>query len=246
MSALPLLTRWVCIVPQTAIPYKNKILAAVPADDFEKFFSDLHPVSLSLRQQLHASGSSPAYVYFIEEGVASILVVMADGTAIEVGMVGTEGMIGVAALFGDDIADQQVIVQVPGTAHRLDADLCRTAFNGSAALRTVALRFTAGLMALSAQTAACNQLHTVEQRFARWLLMAHDRMNADVIPMTHEFLASMLGVRRTGITEIAARLRRSGLIHYRQGEIAILNFDAFRNTACECYQLDRRRLLNLL
>ena len=184
MRALPLLTRRVCIVPQTAIPYKNKILAAVPADDFEKFFSDLHPVSLSLRQKLHTPGSSPAYVYFIEEGVASMLVVMADGTAIEVGMVGTEGMVGVAALLGGDLADQQVIVQVPGTAQRLDADLCRTAFNGSAALRTVALRFAAGLMALSAQTAACNQLHTVEQRFARWLLMAHDRINADVIPLS--------------------------------------------------------------
>ena len=233
-------------MPQTAVPYKNKILAAVPADDFEKFFSDLHPVSLSLRQQLHPPNSSPSYVYFIEEGLASILVVMADGVAVEVGMIGTEGIVGLPALLGGDVADQQVIVQVPGTAQRLDADLCRTAFNGSAALRTLALRFTSGLMALSAQTAACNQLHSVEQRFARWLLMAHHRLSANIIPMTHEFLSSMLGVRRTGVTEIAARLRRSGLIHYRQGEIAILNLDALRNTACECYQLDHRRLLSLL
>ncbi len=246
MPALPLFTRWVCIVPQTAIPYKNRILAAVPADDFEKFFSDLHPVSLSLRQQLHTPGSSPSYVYFIEEGVASVLVVMADGTAVEVGMIGTEGMVGLPALLGGDIADQQVIVQVPGTAHRLDADLCRTAFNGSAALRTVALRFAAGLMALSAQTAACNRLHSVEQRLARWLLITHHRVNGNVIPITHEALSSMLGVRRTGVTEIAARLRRSGVIHYHQGEIAILNPDALRNTACECYQLDHRRLLKLL
>ena len=118
--------------------------------------------------------------------------------------------------------------------------------DGSPAVRRAALRFTEGLLALSGQTAACNRLHSTEQRFARWLLMARTRLESDDIPMTHEFLSTMLGVRRTGVTEVATKLRRAGLIRYHHGEITILDREALEATACECHQIDRRRLLRLL
>jgi len=128
----------------------------------------------------------------------------------------------------------------------MDADLCRTAFDGSVAVRRAALRFTETLLALSGQTAACNRLHSTEQRFARWLLMAGTRLESDDIPMTHEFLSSMLGVCRTGVTEVATKLRRAGLIRYHHGEITILDREALEAIACECHQIDRRQLLRLL
>ena len=245
--ALPLFSDGGAFLPQTNhYAHKNQILAALPQADLDQFFSDLDPVSLSLRQILYAVGAPFKHVYFIEQGIASVLTDMADGASIEVGMIGTEGIVGLPALLGDDISDQQIIVQVSGAAQRMDADLCRTAFDGSAAVRRAALRFTETLLALGGQTAACNRLHSTEQRFARWLLMARTRLDSDDIPMTHEFLSTMLGVRRTGVTEVAAKLRRAGLIRYHHGEITILDREALEATACECHLIDRRRLLRLL
>jgi CRP-like cAMP-binding protein len=235
------------MLPQTNhSTHKNRILAALPRADLEQFFNELAPVSLSLKQILYPVGAPLEHVYFIEQGIASVLTSMADGASIEVGMIGTEGIVGLPALLGGDISDQQIIVQVSGTAQRMGANSCRTAFDGSAAVRRAALRFTEGLLALSGQTAACNRLHSTEQRFARWLLMARTRLESDDIPMTHEFLSTMLGVRRTGVTEVATKLRRAGLIRYHHGEITILDREALEATACECHQIDRRRLLRLL
>jgi CRP-like cAMP-binding protein len=234
-------------LPQTnQSTHKNRILAALPQADLEQFFSDLDPVSLSLKQILYPVGARLEHVYFIEQGIASVLTDMADGASIEVGMIGTEGIVGLPALLGGDISDQQIIVQVSGTAQRMDANSCRTAFDGSAAVRRAALRFTEGLLALSGQTAACNRLHSTEQRFARWLLMARSRLDTDVVPMTHQFLSSMLGVRRTGVTEVAAKMRRSGLIRYHHGEITLLDREGVEAAACECHLIDRRQLRRLL
>jgi CRP-like cAMP-binding protein len=234
-------------LPQTNhSTHKNRILAALPQADLDQFFNDLDPVALSLKQILYPVGAPLEHVYFIEQGIASVLTSMADGASIEVGMIGTEGIVGLPALLGGDISDQQIIVQVSGTAQRMDANSCRTAFDGSPAVRRAALRFTEGLLALSGQTAACNRLHSTEQRFARWLLMARTRLESDDIPMTHEFLSTMLGVRRTGVTEVATKLRRVGLIRYHHGEITILDREALEATACECHLIDRRRLLRVL
>ena len=151
--ALPLFSDGGAFLPQTNhYAHKNQILAALPQADLDQFFSDLDPVSLSLRQILYAVGAPFKHVYFIEQGIASVLTDMADGASIEVGMIGTEGIVGLPALLGDDISDQQIIVQVSGAAQRMDADLCRTAFDGSAAVRRAALRFTETLLALGGQT----------------------------------------------------------------------------------------------
>lgn len=228
------------------ISYKNRILASLPQPDMDRLIADLAPVSLLLKQTLFPTGGVLESIYFIEEGIASVLTTMANGATIEVGMIGTEGLVGLPVLFGGEISDQGVVVQVPGRALRIDAAACRAAFDDSAPVRRAVLLFAQGWLAMAAQTAACNRLHSTEQRFARWLLMAYSRLDGAVVPMTHEFLASMLGVRRTGVTETAAKLRRLGVIRYRQGEITVLNREALERAACECYQTDRHTLSRLM
>jgi CRP-like cAMP-binding protein len=233
-------------MPSTNSARQNRLLAALPVEDSEHFFSDLDPVALSLRQVIQARGAPLEYVYFIEQGVASVLTTMVNGTTIEVGMIGIEGAVGVSALLGAEVCSQLVIVQIPGTALRMTAARCRNAFNQSVEVRRVMLRFADSLFDLSAQTAACNRLHSIEQRCARWLLMAHARHSSDVIPMTHQFLSSMLGVRRAGVTETAGELQRSGLIRYQHGKLTIVDREGLEGAACECYALDRNRFDRLL
>jgi CRP-like cAMP-binding protein len=220
---------------------KNRILAAVPREEFDGFFASLRPVSLTLKQVLHEVGSPLDCVYFVEQGVASVLTSMANGSTIEVAMIGREGVVGVAALLGGEASTQHVVVQVPGTALQMNAGKCKEAFEGSAAFRAAVLRFIRGLLDVSAQTAACNRLHSIEQRCARWFLMARDRMDGDVLPMTHEFLASMLGVRRAGVTETVGELHRSGLVRNHRGEVTIVDRDGLEAAACECYRIDHER-----
>jgi CRP-like cAMP-binding protein len=224
---------------------KNQLLAAIPSDDFSRFFSTLEPLELSLRQVIQVASQPVDHIYFIESGVASILTIMSDGSTIEVGMTGTEGMLGVASLLDPGAITPRVIVQIPGTALRMHVGRCKAAFDQSTAVRTVMLRFASDLLALSAQTAACNRLHSIEQRCARWLLMAYDRVKTETMPMTHEFLASMLGVRRAGVTTAAGELQRSGLISYRQGSLTIRDTEGLQALACECYRADHDRLTRM-
>lgn len=224
---------------------KNRLLAALPPQELEELSAHLRPVSLSLRQILYETGTPIEDVYFIQQGVASILTDMADGVSIEVGMIGIEGIVGVAALLGAASSSHQAIIQIPGDALRMNAARCKKIFDRSAAVRGLALRFTESLMNLSGQTAACNRLHSIEQRCARWLLMASDRIGSDTMPMTHEFLSTMLGVRRAGVTVTAQELQRSGLIRYHRGEMTIIDHDGLAAAACECYRIDHERFERL-
>ena len=217
---------------------QNRLLAALLPAELKRYFSELRPVSLTQRQVLYEPGAPLTDVYFINEGVVSILTKMADATTIEVGMIGIEGAVGTAALLGGETSSQQALVQVSGSALRMNAAECKLAFDQSPAVRAVMMHFIEALFDLSAQTAACNRLHTIEQRCARWLLMAHDRLQDDIMPMTHEFLASMLGVRRAGVTETAGELQRSRLIRYHHGRLTIIDREGLEATACECYRID--------
>jgi CRP-like cAMP-binding protein len=234
-------------MPQTIWPtIKNRLLAALSREDFDRFFPDIQLVSLSLRQILFEVGAPLEHVYFIEEGVASVLTTMANGANTEVGMIGAEGMVGLPALLGGEMSAQHVVVQIPGNALRMSAALCKAGFDQSATIRSTFLRFTEAILNLSVQTAACNRLHAIDQRCARWLLMAFDRVQSDVMPMTQEFLSSLLGVRRAGVTEAAGELQRSGLIRYQHGRITLLDREGLEETACECYRIDHKRLVRLI
>ena len=221
---------------------RNRLLAALDTNDFAVLSGDLHLVNLRKHQILYEVGGSLDYIYFIEDGLASMLTMMEDGDSSEVGMVGPEGMIGASALLGGRVSAQQVIMQVPGIAHRITAAACKSAFDNNPRIRAVLLRFIEDLLNLSSQTAGCNRLHSVEQRSARWLLMASDRVGSSVLPLTQEFLAAMLGVRRSGVSEAASQLQRSGLIRYRRGEITIVDRAELEKTACECYRVDKQRV----
>jgi CRP-like cAMP-binding protein len=221
---------------------RNHLLSALPEEEFAEFGSSLTPVSLSHRQIIHERNTPIDHVYFIEQGITSVLTIMSNGAMSEVGMIGTEGVVGMSALLGAETSAQRIIVQVPGSALRMNAALCKASFDQRPAFHRIVLRFVDAFLGLSAQTAACNLLHSAEQRCARWLLMASARIRSDTMPMTHEFLSSMLGIRRTGITAIAGTLQRSGVIQYHRGRIRITDHDGLAAAACECYRLDRERI----
>ncbi|HEX5319119.1 MAG TPA: Crp/Fnr family transcriptional regulator [Stellaceae bacterium] len=224
----------------------NRLLSALSPEDFALFGDDLRPVPLDQGQVLYAVGDPLKWIYFIEHGLASVMTTMEDGGASEVGMVGPEGMIGASVLLGGTVSAQHIVVQLPGKALRIGARECKAVFDANADVRRVMLRFVEDILNLSAQTAACNRLHLVEQRCARWLLMASDRVQSHVLALTQEFLAAMIGVRRSGVSEAAGELQRSGVIRYRRGEITILDYAALQAIACECYALDRERVERLL
>jgi CRP-like cAMP-binding protein len=226
----------------SAMLQKNQLLVAMSQEDKGKFFSGLRPVSLPLRQIIYEVGAPLENVYFIEQGVASLLTTMTNGEKIEAGMIGSEGVVGLPALLGREISGQHVIVQAPLIALRMEAADCKAAFEQSAAVRDVMLRYTATLLDIASQTAACNRLHSLKERCARWLLMMFDRLRCDEMPLTHEFLSIMLGVRRTRVTEAAGELQRAGLIRYGRGLVSILDHPGLSATACECYR-DHDQLL---
>jgi CRP-like cAMP-binding protein len=227
-------------------PIKNRLLAGLPTEDLAQLIQHLEPVTLPKRQVLYEVGESLEHIYFIDEGLASVLTMMEDGTSSEVSMVGPEGLIGVSALLGGSLSAQHVVMQLPGRGHHIAASRCKSVFDQSPRVRSVLLRFIEDLLNLSSQTAGCNRLHSVEHRSARWLLMASDRVGSNVLPLTQEFLAAMLGVRRSGVSETASELQRSGLIRYRRGEITIIDRAGLEKTACECYALDKQRVERLL
>jgi CRP-like cAMP-binding protein len=223
---------------------QNQLLAAMSQEDSSKFFSTLDQVSFPLKHIIYEVGAPFEYAYFLTEGVASVITKMTDGKGIEAGITGWEGMIGLPAVLGSEESRQHVIAQAPLTALRMDIADCRTALDESVAVRRVLLRYAATLLDTACQTAACNMLHSLQQRCARWLMMMHDRLQSDAMPLTHEFFAMMLGTRRTRITETAVELQRLGLIRYHRGLVAVLDRAALADVACECYREHDRLIFN--
>jgi CRP-like cAMP-binding protein len=226
--------------------FRNRLLLALSEQDQRSFSAQGELVTISARQVLYEEGVRFEHVYFIEEGLISNLKLMRDGSTAEIGMIGIEGMAGFPALLGAEISGQHVMAQVQTTALRIGAAACREAFDRSAGIRRIVHRFTVAFLDLSAQTAACNRLHSIERRLARWLLMARDRLQSDRLQLTQEFLSSMLGAHRGGVTQVAGELQRSGLIRYHRGRIDILDHAGLEAVACECYRADRLRFESLL
>jgi CRP-like cAMP-binding protein len=238
--------------PALAIPNlphpepRNRLLAALPPEDLAQLWPRLQPVELAIRQVLHGPEQPIGSVYFPETGYISRLAYMDDGDAAEIGLIGPEGMVGLAVLLGADRDGFEIMVQVPGSALRMDATAFREELDRIPTLRSLLLRYALAHFEQVARTGACNGRHLVEQRLARWLLMAHDRIEGDEFPMTHEFLSMMLGVRRAGITVAAGSLQKAGLIRYERGRMAITDRAGLEAAACECYGIARRAYDRLL
>ncbi len=227
---------------------RNRLLAALPPDAFAQLAPALQPVELVLKQVLHVPDRPLAAAHFPERGMVSMLARLEDGQAMEVGVVGREGVVGLPVVLGADGArsSTEALVQAQGTAWRVEAAALKAAFDGCAGLRAPLLRYMQAFHAQVAQTAACNGRHGLEERLARWLLLAHDRADDDSFPMTHEFMALMLGVRRAGVTVAAGILHRAGAIAHERGRVTVLDRGRLEGAACECYATVQRQFEHLL
>jgi CRP-like cAMP-binding protein len=219
---------------------QNRLLASLPEDEFEKLRPHLIPTKLGYKYPLYQENEPIEFVYFIESGVASLVNTMSNGDAAEVGTIGNEGFVGMPVLFGDDRSPTSVYMQVEGAGLKMKAHLFRAELNRNAPMRSAMLHYAHVFFNQVAQSAACNTLHRVNQRCCRWLLMTQDRMQSDDFPLTQEFLAMMLGVRRAGVTEAANALKRGGLINYNRGTISVLDRAGLEKRTCECYGVTKR------
>jgi len=201
---------------------------------------------MEYRRPLYNAFEPIEFVHFIESGVGSLVLTMANGQAAEVGTIGNEGFVGLPVLLGDDSGPTSIYVQVPGEGLRMKAKTFREELERSAPMRATMLRYAHAFFNQVAQSAACASLHPLEQRCCRWLLMTHDRMQSDEFLLTHEFLAMMLGVRRAGVTVAAAGLKRAGLIRYKRGSVTIIDRGGLEQRSCECYGVSKREFDRLL
>ena len=206
---------------------------------------ELRPVTLSMRQTLLRPGQPIDAVYFVESGWVSMVTHLDEGAQAEVGLIGREGVVGAALAAGIETDFAETYVQGPGSGWRMDAAAFERELDKSPHFRRLLLRYNEALHAQTAQTAACNGRHELQQHLARWLLMAHDRGEGDQLPLTQEFLAVMLCVHRPSITVVARILQEAGLIRYASGSITILDRGALEASACDCYRsvMDRFRQL---
>ena len=217
----------------------NSLLAALPREDYQSLLGELEPVTLTAGEVLYESGERIRYVYFPGDAQVSLVIVMPDRKALEIGLVGREGMVGIALALGAEASPVRALVQGSGSALRMKAASFREALGRCLALQHELHRYAYAKLVQARQTAVCNRFHQIEARLAGWLLMTRDRVRSDQFHLTHEFLADTLGVRRVGVTNAASALQRRKLISYRRGNIRILDPRGLKAASCACYEIVR-------
>ena len=227
-------------------PNQNHLLAALSSAEFERASPHLELMDMPLGGVLCESGVKLQWAYFPTTAVVSLRYLMKNGAASEIASVGNEGVIGTAIFMGGNTMLNSAIVHIGGHGYRLKSSWLMEGFNHSGPMMHLLLRYTQALMTQIAQTAVCNRYHSVDQQLCRWLLLTLDRMPSGELPMTQELIASILGVRREGITEAARHLWQAGLISYRRGHISVLERSGLEARACECYQAVRHEFDRLL
>jgi CRP-like cAMP-binding protein len=218
---------------------QNHLLAALPRDLQTELKSRMSVVSLDSRKKLYEPNEPIKYVYFPISGVMSLLAVMDDGSAVEVGTIGNEGMVGIPVFLGTMESPGRAVQQVPGSAWRMPVEAFVAEIQGGGPLPELLRRYTQAVFVQVSQSTACNRLHPAEERLARWLLQTHDRVEADEFSLTHEFLGQMLGVRRATVTVVAGALQKAGIIEYKRGIVTILDRERLEEASCECYRIIR-------
>jgi CRP-like cAMP-binding protein len=225
--------------------YKNELLAALPASDMNRLAPHLSPLILKRNRTLHNPGETVDTVYFLEEGICSLVVTMDDGTTVEVGILGCDGFVGAPAILGTGRSPNHAFIQVPGHGYSIKTTVLRAHSQASSTLHSMLQRSIQGQMVQTAQTAACNRVHDLHERLAKWLLMCRDRVAEDRLPITQEFLAMMLGTRRTTVTVAAGMLHKAGLIVYTRGRVTIEDHAGLKKAACECYGIIHEEYVRL-
>ena len=225
---------------------RNRLLAVWLTSNGKQAAHKVEPVLLSDKQVLHEPGDVLKHVYFPTSAVVSMVSAMEEGFSIEVATMGHEGMVGIGVFLGFEKAFAKAIVQAPGEAFKMRTDVFRSEADRVQAFAMVLRRYTHVLLVQISRSGGCNSLHSLEARYARWLLAMHDRSKTDELPLTQEFLGDMLGVRRPSVSVVAAKLQKSGLIGYNRGRIKIIDRARLEKTACECYQILKEEYDRLL
>jgi len=227
-------------------PNQNQLIAALPIEVYERILPYLEEISMPLGQVLYESGSQLKYAYFPTTAIISMHYVLENGASTEISGVGNEGVLGVALFMGGNTTSSLATVQTAGQGYRLKRQLMIDEFNQAGPMMHLMLRYTQALITQISQTAVCNRHHSIEQQLCRWLLLTLDRLPTQELTITQELIASMLGVRREGITEAAGNLQRAGLISYRRGHITVLNRLGLESRSCECYNVVKKEFHRLL
>jgi CRP-like cAMP-binding protein len=225
---------------------KNRLLGALPSEVLARLLPRMRSFSLNIRDSLITPDTPIEAVYFVESGWISLVATLHEGTQAEVGLIGREGMAGLPLITGIETAFVEAFVQADGSALRMEASAFRHAMEEEPTFRNRLFRYQEAMHSQTTQTAACNGHHDLEQRLARWLLMAHDRAEGDEFQITQEFLALMLCVYRPSVSTVASTLQRAGMIRYGRGHITVLDRLALEATACDCYGAVNRRFARLL
>lgn len=227
-------------------PNQNHLIAALPTDEYERLVSHLELVAMPLGSVLYESGGQLQHVYFPTTSIVSLHYVMESGASAEIAGVGNEGVLGISLFMGGNTTPSRAVVQTGGQGYRLRANLMMQEFNRAGPMMRLMLRYTQALITQMSQTAVCNRHHSVEQQLCRWLLLTLDRVPSNELTMTQELIATMLGVRREGITEAAGKLQRAGFISHRRGHITVINRKGLESHVCECYGVVKKEYARLL
>ncbi len=227
-------------------PRLNELLAALPETEWLRWQPLLEWVELPLGHVMYESGRTLSHVYFPTTAIVSLLYVMEDGASAEIAVVGNEGLVGISLFMGGESTPSRAVVQSAGEGWRLRAGAVKAEFERPGPVMHLLLRYTQALITQMAQTAVCNRHHSLDQQLCRWLLLSLDRLRGNVLVMTQELIANMLGVRREGVTESALRLQKLGLIRYRRGHITVLDRPGLEERTCECYAVVKREYDRLL
>jgi CRP-like cAMP-binding protein len=227
-------------------PTSNRILNALTPEEYERLSVDLEHVSLTLGEVLYHPEEPITHVYFPNHGTVSIVSTFETGVSVEVGMVGNEGMFGVCVFLGNISTPLEAQVQLPGDGFRMRTDILKREFNKCGMLQDLLLQYTQAFITQIALTAACNRAHHIEGRLAKWLLMCEDRASSQELEVTHEFIATMLGGRRAGVTEAAGGLKTKGLIDYHRGHLNIIDREGLEAMSCECYPIIKKEFARLI
>ncbi|MFA6008166.1 MAG: Crp/Fnr family transcriptional regulator, partial [Candidatus Shapirobacteria bacterium] len=232
--------------PYPPNPCQNHLLAALPKNEFKRLLPYLERIHLPLGATLTESGDFSKYVYFPTTAIVSLLYVLVNGSSAEIAVIGHEGVVGIAIFMGGSSMPSRALVQSEGSAYRLKGDILHKEFNQNPAMQHLFMRYVMALLAQMAQTAVCNRHHNIDQQLCRWLLLSMDRLSGNVLNMTQELIADMLGVRREGVTEAAGKLQDAGLISYSRGCLTILDRPGLESRVCECYEVVKKEFVRLL
>jgi len=227
-------------------PRQNRLLAALPAADYERLLPELELVPLPLGWAVYEAGGHLGYVYFPIDSIVSLLYVMEDGASAEIAVTGFDGVVGIALFMGGETTPSRAVVQSAGFAYRLKAGVLRREFALGGPLQFLALCYTQALMTQMTQTAACNRHHTLDQQLCRWLLLSLDRLPGDELTMTQQLIANMLGVNLDGMAKALDKLRAAGLIRYNDGLISVVDRPGLEDRVCECYAVVKNEFGRLL